>query len=601
LNKSRKKPDPSLSTFGLIRRLVAEHVRPHGGRIGLAMVFMAVTALTTAINVRLLEPAIDLVIVGQDKTMLWLIPVAVVIIAVFDSLATYGQSVLMAIVGQRIIGDIQNRLYAHIVRADLAFMHQHHTGKLTSIFVYDTSLLRDALSRALTGLVKDSLTALFLIAVMFMMDWQLTLGTLIVLPLVGLFVRKIGRRMKKASTAGQIETGRLNALLTETFEGARLIKAYGMERYETGRVADAVERRLVPLFKAVRIRAGASPITGLLAGIAVALAFFYGGWKSGMGALTAGQFAAFIAALLASYRPLKSLANLNASLHEGLAAAERVFDLIDTPPEVAEKPGAAPLVVRRGEIRFDNVTFSYTGDAAALDNVCLTVPAGQTVALVGPSGAGKSTVLNLIPRFYDVESGAVRIDGMDVRDATTDSLRAALALVSQETTLFDDTVRANIAYGRPGATNDELVAAAQAAAAHDFILDLPQGYDTVVGESGAKLSGGQRQRIAIARAMLRNAPILLLDEATSSLDSESEQQIQEALRSLIKGRTTLVIAHRLSTVKEADCIHVMDKGRVVESGTHQELLVRGGLYARLYALQFSDEPERIPAAVRAEA
>ncbi len=574
----------------LVKRLLRDHVAPHKGRVALAMLFMAVAAAMAAVNAKLLEPAIDLVLVKQDRTMLWLIPVVVLVVAFVNAVATYGQSVMMNNLGQRIIGDLQVRLFSRLMRADLAFFQQRHTGTITSNFLYDTENLRDAISRALTGIAKDSLMAVFLLAVMFSQDWQLALGTMIVLPLVGVFIRKVGRRMRKASSAAQEETGKLGALLTETLEGVRVIKAYGRENHEIERARATVESRLAHLFRAARIRSAASPMTEFLGGMAMAIAFFYGGWKSGLGELSVGQFGSFIAALLLSYRPLKSLANMNADLQKGLAAAQRLFAMMDVEPEIVEHPQARELALSHGAITFDNVVFSYGGgEIPALDGISLEVAAGQTVALVGPSGAGKSTVLNLIPRFYDVNSGRVTIDGTDIRDVTLASLRGSIALVTQETVLFDDTVRNNIAYGRPEASEADIVAAAEAAAAHDFIAALPQGYDTVVGEGGGRLSGGQRQRIAIARAMLRDAPILLLDEATSALDSAVEQQVKAALAKLMAGRTTLVIAHRLSTIAAADRIYVLDGGKVIESGTHADLLAHDGTYAHLYALQFAHD------------
>jgi len=388
--------------------------------------------------------------------------------------------------------------------------------------------------------------------------------------------------------------------LSQTFQGARLVKAYGMEPYEEGRATGLFERVFALVDRANRTRSRAGPMMEALGGAAIAMVILYGGHEVIAAARTPGAFFSFITALLLAYQPVKSLANLNASLQEGLAAAQRVFEVIDIEPTIRDLPGAWPLRIAGGEVRFNDVRFAYANGKTALAGVSLSVPAGKTVALVGSSGAGKSTILNLIPRFYDVAAGTVTIDGMDVRQATLASLRGAIALVSQEVSLFDDTVRANIAYGRFGASEAEIVAAAEAAAADEFIRALPEGYDTQVGEHGIKLSGGQRQRLTIARAMLKNAPILLLDEATSALDTESERQVQAALKALMHGRTTVVIAHRLSTVIDADIIHVIDAGRVAESGTHGELLRQNGIYARLYALQFADQvPRDVTFAIRA--
>jgi subfamily B ATP-binding cassette protein MsbA len=421
----------------------------------------------------------------------------------------------------------------------------------------------------------------------------------VVFPLAVLPIVKIGRRMRKVSTNTQEQLGAFTALLSETFQGARHVKAYGMEAYEKSRAAKVIEDVYRLACKAARTRSLSHPIMESLGGIAILLVILYGGSQVITGTRTTGQLFSFITALLLAYEPMKRLAQLNANLQEGLAAAARVFDMLDAPAAIVDAPDAQPLAIRGGAIRLERVRFAYRAgekDAPALNGISIDIPAGKRIALVGASGAGKSTVLNLIPRFYDVGEGRVTVDGQDVREVTLASLRANIALVAQEMDLFDDTVRANIAYGRVGASEAEIVAAARAASAHDFITRLPQGYDTMVGGRGLKLSGGQRQRIAIARAMLRDAPILLLDEATSSLDTESERQVQDALRALMRGRTTVVIAHRLSTVVDADLIYVLDGGRVIESGSHGELLARGGAYARLYAMQFADQSEAKPAA-----
>jgi len=431
---------------------------------------------------------------------------------------------------------------------------------------------------------------------MFYQDWLLALVSFFVFPAAIHPIVGIGRRMRRVTANTQTEVGLLTTLLSQTFQGARLVKAYGMEAYEERRAAALFERVFRLIDRATRTRSRASPMMETLGGMAIAIVILYGGHQVIAGARTPGAFFSFVTALLLAYQPLKSLVNLNASLQEGLAAAHRIFQVFDVEPTIREMPGARPLRVAGGEICFDQVRFGYSPGAVALDGVSLTVPAGRTVALVGASGAGKSTILNLIPRFFEIEDGSIAIDGQDIRSVTLGSLRSAIAIVAQEVTLFDDTLRANIAYGRFGAPMHDIEAAARAAGIDGFICELPNGYDTQVGEHGVRLSGGQRQRIAIARAMLKDAPILLLDEATSALDSESERQVQTALRTLIRGRTTLVIAHRLSTVQGADLIHVVDRGRILESGRHGELLARNGLYARLYALQFADEGDRVSVA-----
>jgi subfamily B ATP-binding cassette protein MsbA len=596
------------ASWPLVRRLVRGYVRPELGRIAVALGCMALAALATAGLAKLMEPILDSVFIARDREMVSYVAVAVLATFAIKGLATYGQAVIMTAVGQRIVAALQNEMFAHLMRADLAFFHESSTGRLVSRFTNDVNLLRGAVSTALAGIGKDTLTVVFLAGVMFHQDWLLALVASVVFPLAVFPIVRIGRRMRKVSFATQNQLGTLTALLAESFQGVRHVKAYGMEEYEKSRAARSVAEVYRLACKAARTRSLSHPIMETLGGIAILLVLLYGGTQVIGGERTTGQLFSFISALLLAYEPMKRLAQLNANLQEGLAAAARVFEMLDLEPAIVDRPGAKPLAVSRGAIRFDSVRFSYgaSDDGAALDGVTLDIPGGKRVALVGPSGAGKSTVLNLIPRFYDADGGRVLIDGQDVRDVTMASLRSRIALVSQEIALFDDTIRANIAYGRPDATEDSVIAAARSASAHDFVMELAEGYDTRVGGAGVKLSGGQRQRIAIARAMLKDAPILLLDEATSALDTESERQVQEALRTLMRGRTTVVIAHRLSTIVDADLIYVLDRGQAIESGSHAELLARGGAYARLYALQFAEEldeaaeePAGAPAAARA--
>ena len=580
------------SSAQLFARLLRGYVRPYAGPLAAAAVCMIFYAAATAFMAWLMKPALDEVFGARDATMLVMVPLALVAAALIKGAADYGTATLTSAVGLRIIADLQNQMYAHLMRADLAFFHGTATGGLISRFTNDVNLMRASVSNALISIGREAITLVFLVGVMFYMDWRLALAVSFIFPLAVLPVIKIGRRIRRVSTNTQAEVGLFATLLTQTFQGARHVKAYGMERYEQGRAAKIIDNLFRLNLKTVRTRSIGRPLMEALGFIGAAIAIYYCGQRVISGAATPGTFFSFIAAFFMAYQPMKALGSLNTYLQEGLSAAERVFAMLDIEPEIVDKPGAKTLKVSGGAMRFAHVDFSYSPDAPALHDLSLDVPAGKTVALVGPSGAGKSTILNLIPRFYDVQKGSVSVDGFDVREVTLESLRANIALVSQEIALFDDTVRANIAYGRWGCPEDDIIGAAKRAAAHEFILALPQGYDTVVGEHGIKLSGGQRQRIAIARAMIKNAPILLLDEATSSLDSESEQQIQAALAVLMKGRTTLVIAHRLSTVIEADLIYVIEAGRVSESGRHAELLARGGTYARLYALQSADEAAR---------
>jgi subfamily B ATP-binding cassette protein MsbA len=588
----RQPIDPA--SWALVRRLVSEHVRPYLWVIAFSLVCMAIAAASTAAMARYMEPFFNQMLTERNTDQLYVAAAIVFGIFLAKGVATFGQHVSMNWVGQRVIADVQTRLYHHIINADLAYFHDSPTGELISRFTNDVGRLRFAVSDALTGVGLHMVTLAFLVAVMFYQDWILASVTFFVFPVAILPIVRIGRRMRKISAESQAELGRFTSFLSETFQGARHVKAYGMEHYETAR-ADAIVQKVFRLyFKSFRTRSASHPIMETLGGAAIVAVILYGGHMVISGAKTPGEFVSFVAAVLLAYAPAKRLALLNASLQDGLAAAHRIFGALDYSSKITDKPDAKTLTVKRGKIRFEKVEFSYNEGVPALRGVSLTVPAGETVALVGPSGSGKSTIMNLIPRFYDVGKGSVSIDDADVRDVTLTSLRANIGLVSQEISLFDDTVRANIAYGRPEASEDEIVEAAKRAAAHDFITALPQGYDTEVGGQGAKLSGGQRQRVAIARAMLKNAPILLLDEATSALDTASERQVQAALTKLMEGRTTLVIAHRLSTVLDADLIYVIDEGRVIESGNHDALIAQDGAYARLYAMQLADDRDDEP-------
>jgi ATP-binding cassette, subfamily B, bacterial MsbA len=576
-------------SVALVWRLARDFMRPHALTVALAFVMMGVAAGSTALRAWLMQPVLDRIFVARDGSLLMLIAGAALVLAFAKGFADYGVAVLMNRASQRVIADVQKTLFARVIGADLAYFHAHPTGTLISRFTSDAALLRGAAANVLGGIGKDALTVLFLVGVMFYQDWILALVSFLLFPLAIRPIVAIGRRMRRVSANAQAEIGQLTTLLNQTFQGARVVKAYGMEDYEERRAAGLFESLYTLIDRATRTRSRASPMMESLGGAAIAVVILYGGHQVIAGARTPGAFFSFITALLLAYQPMKSLANLNASLQEGLAAAQRIFQVLDVEPSIRDLPGAKPLDVAGGEICFDEVRFGYAPGAVALDRISLTVPAGGTVALVGASGAGKSTILNLIPRFFEVDAGSISIDGQDIRTVNLASLRAAIALVAQEVTLFDDTVRANIAYGRFGATEAEIERAARAAGAHDFIRELPQGYDTQVGEHGVRLSGGQRQRLAIARAMLKDAPILLLDEATSALDSESERQVRAALRALIRGRTTLVIAHRLSTVQGADLILVVDRGRIVETGRHADLIAKNGVYARFYAMQFAED------------
>ncbi|WP_337997379.1 ABC transporter ATP-binding protein [Oleispirillum naphthae] len=578
-------------SFALMRRLFREAAMPYLGYMAAAVVCMALVAGTTAASAWLLDPVVNKVFVERDRAMLWMIGGAVMGVFAVKSLASYLQDVLLSHVGQNIIADTQARLFARVIDQEVALFQDRASGSLVSHFTYDINAMRIAVSSAFIGIGRDFLSVVFLVGVTFYQDWLLACVSLLAAPISVLPIQRLSKRMRRVARQTQEEMGGLNTSLSQTFQGIRVIKAFGLEAFERARIKGLVASLRDLAIRATRIEAAAQPIIDVFGGAAITAVIVYGGARVIDGATTPGAFFSFIAAVLMAYQPLRSLSKMNVSIQTGLAAAARVFALIDRTPALVEAPEPLAMPRASGAVEFEAVRFSYNGIDFALNGVSFTAPAGGITALVGPSGAGKSTVFGLIPRFYDPEEGRVLVNGMDVKLASFSTLRDAIAIVSQEVVLFDDTVAANIRCGRLDATDEDIREAARAAAALDFIEAMPQGFETRVGEHGLRLSGGQRQRIAIARAILKDAPILLLDEATSALDTESERLIQGALAELMKGRTTIVIAHRLSTIRDADVIHVFDKGRVIETGTHHALLDKSGLYARLHALQFADAPE----------
>ena len=568
----------------VFKRLLRELILPHGKKLGLALICMAIAASMTAMLAWLMEPVINQIFVNKNAVLLVPVAGAVFVSFIVRGAMTYAHKYIMAGVGQTVVSDLQKRLHSHLLRADLALFQRQPIGDLITRLTGDISIMRSVVSDSITDLGKNFLTLVFLVGVMVYQEPKLTLYSFIVFPLMGVVIGMLTRKLRENARRTQGEWSRVTSRLTETFQGIRQVKAYGMESAEAASMSSFIDgiRRLT--MKQVKFSSISTPLGEMLSGVAISVVIFYGGGQVIAGHSSPGEFFSFITAFTMAYEPMKRLANINANVQQGLASAERVFYLIDVQPTIVDAPDARELSVTRGEIELRDVSFAY-GDKHALHDVSITAQPGQKLALVGPSGAGKSTVLNLIPRFYDIASGAVLIDGQDVRSVTQSSIRAHMALVSQDIVIFDDTVAANIAYGSHESTPAQIETAARAAAAHEFITALPSGYQTRLGEQGASLSGGQRQRIAIARAMLRNAPILLLDEATSALDNESEQLIAAALAELQHGRTTIVIAHRLSTVRDADQICVMDGGRVVAIGTHGELMQSSPLYQRLYGSQ----------------
>ncbi|MGB3808591.1 MAG: ABC transporter ATP-binding protein [Parvibaculum sp.] len=584
-------PPPDLATFSVLKRTTRDYLLPNWKLVLVSLVASAVVAASTGVLPLLIKYVFDDVLTQKNQAMLVLIAVATIGASAFKGAASYASNLTKNAIGQRIISAIQTRMFARIVKADLAWVSGTHSGRFISSFMNDSSRVRDAVTMSVIDFTQNLLTVVALMGAIFFMNWKLALLACSVIPFGILYMRKLGKKTRKASRKSLEGTGDLSALISEALGGIRVVKAYGQEDREIARVEQTVKTVLRHMMRGFRAKAAASPLTEALSGVGIAGVIYFGGMSVIHGPLTSGELVAFISALMLAYQPLKAVANTQTIMQEGVAAATRVFPILDIEPDIIANPNAQALRVSEGAVRFEHVSFAYGDGTRALDDISIEIPKGHTVALVGPSGGGKSTTLNLVPRFYDPTQGRITIDGQDIRDVTVASLRQASSLVTQDPFLFDDTVRANIAYGRPDASDEEIAEAARNAAAHDFIMALPRGYDTSVGEAGFRLSGGQRQRIAIARAMLKNAPILLLDEATSALDTASELQVQKALGTLMEGRTTLVIAHRLSTIKHANNIYVIDGGRVLEQGTHGELVAKGGLYAELSRSQFAPDDE----------
>jgi subfamily B ATP-binding cassette protein MsbA len=574
------------STGEIVVRIWREHLRPRIGLLLLASVAMILTAATTGAIPFLIQRTADDVFVAKNHAVLYWVTGAIVVVTVVKAAAEYVEDVTVNYLGNRFIADLRIQMFAKLERADLSFIQTVHSGRLLSSFLNDATLIRATASRAIVTLGENYLKVIVLIATMFYMDARFSVLILLFMPVAWIMLSRQRRKMRKSTTKSLQETGDLSALITQTLRGMRIVRAYRQEEREEERATNTINRALEFTMRGTRARALSSPSIEILTGLGFALAIYFAGTKGVRGDLTLGHFMGFMTAALLIYPPLKSAATLQTQLQEGVAAASRVFGVVDLKVHLVEAPDAKPIQLKEGEIEFANVTFGYEPQNPVLKGVSLTVPSGRTVALVGPSGSGKSTLVNLALRFFDPERGKVMIDGQDIKLATVASLRDKIALVTQDPVLFDDTIRANIAYGSKPVVEEEVIAAAKAAAAHDFIIGLPKGYDTRVGEAGGLLSGGERQRIAFARAIYKDAPILLLDEPTSSLDSEAEAKVQVALEELMRGRTVLMIAHRLSTVKKADLICVLDQGRIVETGRHDELVAKGGLYTRLHRTQF---------------
>ena len=582
-----------ISTSLLVRRLIRDYISREWGLLTLAVFCMLFTSVMGGLIPMLVNWNTKYIFLRHDASMLLPLSLAAFGIMALRAASLFFGKMTIDSLGERAVARAQGDMFGRLIQRDLADLNAVHSGQFVSNFIYDATLMRDALTQGVAAIALELVQLVVYVGYVLVSDWQLGLASLLALPGVAWAMERLGGSMRRAATRGMQETGDLSVVLSEALDGRRVIKAYSLEENSMARVQDRLVRRLKTLIKAVRLRDAAVPMTDIFAGLVIAFVLFFAGYQNLHGQLTLNTFFAFLTALLLAQQPVRNLSQLWPTASAGIAAASRMFAAIDARPRIVSKPGARNLKVAKngGAVSFRDVSFSYQGDAT-LDHVSLEIPAGKKVALVGPSGAGKTTIFNLLLRFYDLNGGSIAIDGQDIHGVTLDSLRAAIGVVSQEAILFDESVAANIALGRPGASKAQIEEAAKDAAAHDFILELPFGYDTSVGEGGLKLSGGQRQRIAIARAMLRNAPILLLDEATSALDTTSERQVQDALARLMQGRTTIVIAHRLSTVQDADQIYVLDRGGVVEHGNHEALIANGGLYAQLYRHNLA-EPEPV--------
>ena len=589
-------PIAAPASSSVAARIARRYLAPRWRALSVSVLCAVIFAGLTGLLLGILQPAVNDLVVRPKPGALLALPLAIIAIAVGRGIAQAVQSLLINRIGNGIVGDVQNELFGKLVRADLARLRASHSGGYVSAVLYDAGLIREAATSGVLNIVQQGLTLLAALAVMAWTDWRLSLIVLLAAPIVAIGLGRFMRRATKAARGAMAATSTLATAIMESLDGIRVIKIENREAYEEARVAAAVADRQTHIISGDNARALAAPATEAMTFVIVAAVLAYEGWRSSGGHANPGAFAAFFAALLTAGQSLRQVSNLSTVIGQGLVAGRRLFAALDVEPEVRDSPAAGPLALGEATLALEAVSFSYDEGAPVLEGVDLEARRGEIVALVGPSGAGKSTILNLIPRFYDVTGGAVRIDGQDVRAVTLASLRRQIALVTQEPFLFDDTIAANIAYARPSASHAEIEVAAAQAAAHEFIETLPRGYATVVGEAGARLSGGQRQRIAIARAFLKDAPILLLDEATSALDVESEAQIQAALARLMAGRTTLIIAHRLTTVRGADRIYVLDHGRVVETGAHATLIDRGGLYARLARTQDLDATQAETAA-----
>lgn len=566
------------------------YMHPYRGKFAISLLAMAAYGATDGGVPLLLKSVLDDIFGKHNKQMLWIVVTAIVLFSIFRGAVGFVQRYLPAVIGLRIVRDLRNDISTHLLTLSPAFFQKHTSGNLMARMTNDTLMVRSALTDAAASILRDSVRVVALLCVAFYLDPMLAAISFIGFPLGLIPIIRFGKKIRKLSKVGQDQFGGLTAVLQESVIGHRVVQSFTMEDEEQRKFARENQELTETFERAEKYGSFSGPLNEFMASILISAVIVYGGLSVIGGTRTQGDFIAFITSMFLLYEPLKKMGRVNNQMQGGLAAADRIFEILDEEPEIKDLPNALECQGANQDIEFSNVSFCYPGEANefALNNVSLHVPAGKTLALVGMSGGGKSTLLNMLPRFYDPSVGEVRLGGRNIRDYKLRSLRSQISVVSQHTFLFNDTIFNNIAYGRLGADESEVIAAAKAANAHDFIMRAPEGYQTIIGEQGLKLSGGERSRIAIARSLLKNSPILLLDEATAALDSESEKSVQEAIDRLMQGRTVVVIAHRLATVRDADMIAVLVRGEVKELGTHDELLARGAEYARLYRLQFRE-------------
>jgi subfamily B ATP-binding cassette protein MsbA len=565
---------------------VYQALEPYRSKLIISMVAMMGVALCTGAQTYMVKDLLDKIFIEQNRFYLYSLTIVVVFIFGIKGIFYYTYHFLLEKVGLSVIKDFRARIFEHIHIQPLSFFYNYPTGTLISRVVSDVTLMQQAVSSALVGILRDFFSVVVLMGVVFFLNWKLALFCFLILPVAAFPIIKFSKIFRRLSTKAQEETAQVSNMLYETITGNRIVKAFNMEDHENKRYNNQLQLLFDVTVQDAKFRCLQHPLMEFIGGVAIAIFIWFGGKLVIGGVMTIGEFFALMTSLVVAYDPVKRIGKVNSTVQQGLAAATRIFAILDIVPAISDKPDAIELPPFESSIEFKNVYFHYEDDTEALSDINLHVPAGQTLAIVGHSGGGKTTLTNLVPRFLDVSKGCITIDGCDIRQVTMRSLRDRIAMVTQQTILFNDTVRNNIAYGSLERSESDLIKAAEAAHALDFIKELPKGFETIIGESGARLSGGERQRISIARALLKNAPILILDEATSALDTESEREVQSALENLMKNRTTFVIAHRLSTIKNADRIIVVNNGRIVEDGTHDELLAHHGEYEQLYNMQY---------------